>query len=182
MTAQTNKTPPALKHAGFSRTNILPGEDPSELEKLHRGLVSELNLNGALEDEIGSSLAHHLWRKRNLGIYGVAARAQQRMNEIYDELLTSFTSNTAKSDGMAESTKIFQQKWQAAKARAREELGESYDFVEMGEEATLDGLAKLLAIQDRLDAMIYRELKKLLLVRGLKSMAIEPNPVPRERL
>jgi len=43
-------------------------------------------------------------------------------------------------------------------------------IVEMGEEATVDYLMKDLALQERLDAMIDKCLKRLLLVRGVKSM------------
>ena len=51
MSIPTKKPPPALKHAGFSCTSVLPGEDASEFEKLHRAIVAELGLDGALEDE-----------------------------------------------------------------------------------------------------------------------------------
>jgi hypothetical protein len=36
MPARVNKVHPALKHAGYSTTTILPGESAAEFEKLHR--------------------------------------------------------------------------------------------------------------------------------------------------
>jgi hypothetical protein len=178
MSTPTKKTPPALKHAGFSCTSVLPGEDASEFEKLHRAIVAELGLDGALEDEIGHSLAHFLWRKKNLAIFGIAQRAQQRMREIRDTLLPRLNSD-AETSGATEFEEIFQKKWQAAEVQARKEFGEHYGLVEVGDEATLEGLAKQLAILDRLDSMIDRCLKRLLLIRGLKSLPT--GAVPRER-
>ena len=62
----------------------------------------------------------------------------------------------------------------AAESEAQEELGEIYEFVEIGEAATFDGLTGELAIQERLDAAINRCLKQLLMVRGVKSVAPAP--------
>jgi hypothetical protein len=176
------KKPQALKHGGFSSTSILPGEDAQEFEKLHQEVVAELSLHGALEDEIGRCLAHLMWRRKNLGILRVAARAQQRMTKIYDALLRNFTPDTTKSSETAEFDESLERKYQAAEAQAREELGENYALVELGEGATLEGLANELAIQERLDAAIDRCLKRLLFVRGLKSIAIQPDSTPRQRL
>jgi hypothetical protein len=67
MSIPTKKTPPALKHAGFSCTSVLPGEDATEFEKLRQAIVAELELDGALEDEISHSLAHLFWRKKISG-------------------------------------------------------------------------------------------------------------------
>jgi hypothetical protein len=74
-----NRRHNALKYAGFSATSILPGEDAAEFEKLHQALVSEFRPNGALEQETVGSLAHLLWRKKNLVTFRMAQRAQQRV-------------------------------------------------------------------------------------------------------
>jgi hypothetical protein len=52
----------------------------------------------------------------------------------------------------------------------------------MGEEATLDRLMKELEVQERLDAAIDRCIKRLLLVRGVKSMSIGSNSAPPQSL
>ncbi|MGC1957694.1 MAG: hypothetical protein WA683_08665, partial [Pseudolabrys sp.] len=51
------------------------------------------------------------------------------------------------------------------------ELGGIYELVEAGEASTFDGLSKELDIQERLDAAISRCLKRLLFVRGIKSIS-----------
>jgi hypothetical protein len=50
----------------------------------------------------------------------------------------------------------------------------------MGEAATIEGLVKELEVHDRLDAMIDRCIKRLLMARGLKSMSISSHPVSGE--
>jgi hypothetical protein len=52
----------------------------------------------------------------------------------------------------------------------------------VGEEATLDHLMKQLEVQDRLDAAIDRCIKRLLLVRGVKSMSIGSTSAPPQSL
>jgi hypothetical protein len=66
--------------------------------------------------------------------------------------------------------------------QARKELGDAYGLVEIGEIAGVDHLMKDLAVQDRLDAMIDRCLKRLLFLRGLKSISSASTLAPRERL
>src|SRR4051794_38402872 len=61
-----NKTHPALKHAAYSSTTLLPGEDKAAFEKLHRDLIAELVPVGALEEGIVADIASLLWRKQNL--------------------------------------------------------------------------------------------------------------------
>jgi hypothetical protein len=87
-----------------------------------------------------------------------------------------------KSDKSDDFDKTFTEKWSAAENKAREELGELYGLVEMGDEATIDGLIRDLVVQERLDAMIDKCLKRLLLLRGLKSLTIESSSSPPPRL
>jgi hypothetical protein len=170
MAIRVGKIPPALKHAGFSAASILPGECTAEFEKLHQELVAELTPNGGLENEIVATLARLFWRRRNLATFRVAKLAQQRMTQIRGTIAP--TIEAPKSDQSIEFERIFGEKWRAAEDQGRKELGELYALVEMGEEATVDCLIKDLDVQERLDAMIDRCLKRLLMVRGLKSMLI----------
>ena len=87
MTARVKKRHPALKHAGYSATGVLPGENPVEFEKLHQELILELTQNGALEDEIVATIAHLLWRRKNLATFRNAERAQQRMIQIRNAMV-----------------------------------------------------------------------------------------------
>ena len=59
---------------------------------------------------------------------------------------------------------------QATEDQARKDLGASYELVEIGEAATVDRLLQDLAVVERLDAMIDKCLKRLLFLRGLKSL------------
>jgi hypothetical protein len=177
MTVRIKKGPSALKHAGYSATSILPGESEAEFSKLHADLVREWTPNGVLEDEIVASMAHLVWRRKKLGTFRVAKLAQRRMIEIRTAMVPEM--------GVLESVKFertFPEKWHAAESQARNELGELYALVEMGEEATLDHLMKQLEVQDRLDAAIDRCIKRLLLVRGVKSMSIGSTSAPPQSL
>ena len=60
---------------------------------------------------------------------------------------------------------------QTADEQARQELGDIHELIDIGEPATLDGLMKELDVADRLQGMINRCLKQLLLVRGVKSLS-----------
>src|ERR1700691_1708697 len=71
---------------------------------------------------------------------------------------------------------------QAANDQGRKELGDTYELAEIGEIATVDCLMKDLDVQDRLDAMIDKCVKRLLFVRGLKSISIASSPAPPKRL
>ena len=61
----------------------------------------------------------------------------------------------------------------AAEDQARKELGETYELAELAEigAVTVDSLMKDLEVQDRLDAVFDKCVKRLLIVRGLKSIS-----------
>jgi hypothetical protein len=67
---------------------------------------------------------------------------------------------------------------EAATDQARSELGDMYELAEIGEIATIDQLMKELAVEERLDAMIDKCLKRLLFVRGLKSISSSSSSAP----
>ena len=82
---QVKKHHPALKHAGYAATGILPGENPAEFEKLHRDLIAELGPNGALENDIVATMARLVWRKQNLETFRIAELARARYEQIRHE-------------------------------------------------------------------------------------------------
>jgi hypothetical protein len=170
MSVQNNRRRNALKHAGFSATSILPGEDAAEYEKLHQALVSEFRPTGALEQETVASLAHLLWRKKNLVTFRTAQRAQQRVIEIQEEIIQQFDPLPALPGGSNDTNNIAESE-RAAAVIARKELRHLYRLVEMGDEVTVACLLNDLAIHERLDAMIDKCLKRLLLIRGVKSLS-----------
>ena len=62
---------------------------------------------------------------------------------------------------------------------AREELGDAYALVEVGETATVERLLRDLDVEERLEARIEKCLKRLLVLRGLKSISTAyPSPSP----
>jgi hypothetical protein len=73
---------------------------------------------------------------------------------------------------------------QTAERQARKEFGEIYELAEIGKTATVDGLLRDLGVEERLDAMIDKCLKRLLFLRGLKSLSpasssAPPQPIPK---
>jgi hypothetical protein len=163
----TSKRPNALEHAGFSAATLLPGESAAEFEGLHQALIAEFRPKGVLEEETVDSLAHLLWRKKNLVTFRLAERARQRVAEIQEAVISGPSLNPPGSDGASDFDATFAQKELAAEAEARKEL---YPLVEIGEEATIACLMKDLAVHERLDARIEKCLKLLLLIRGVKSL------------
>jgi hypothetical protein len=168
-----NKIHPALKHAGYSATTLLPGEDAAAFEKLHRAEIAEYSPVGAHEEDIVADIARLRWRKQNLATFRIAELANAHHQKIISENVPSdelhplsFTDPAAVREG-----------YRAAEEQARQELGDVYKLVEIGEPATIDGLMKELDIKERLDGLIDRCLKRLLMVRGLKSLSSAPSSV-----
>ena len=67
---------------------------------------------------------------------------------------------------------------QAVEDQARKDLGANYVLVEIGETATMERLLQDLAVEERVDAIIDKCLKRLLFLRGLKSLKPPLPPVP----
>jgi hypothetical protein len=177
MSLVIKKMPPALKHGGYSVMSVLPGESAAEFAKLHRELVAEWTPNGALENETVATMARALWRKKNLQTLQIAKLAQERMARIQSAIVPGIGEDPA-SDQANQLERTFIEKCRAAEAQARQELGELYALVEMGEEATTDHLMQELQVQERLDAVIERCIKRLLMVRGVKSMLMGEASAP----
>jgi hypothetical protein len=66
MPIEIKKHHPALKHAGYTATTILPGESEADFEKLQQQVIAELNPIGALEEDAATNIARLIWRKQNL--------------------------------------------------------------------------------------------------------------------
>jgi hypothetical protein len=179
---------PALKHAGYCAMGVLPGENKGEFEKLHRDLIDEFKPNGAYENDIVATMAHLLWRKQNLETFRIAERARQRSKQIRDETVPEDRVEYAAMPLLGVvvhepvDPAVREAAIRAANERAHKELGETYELVEIGEIATIDSLTKDLEIHDRLDATIDKCIKRLLMVRGLKSISSESFSAPPKRL
>jgi hypothetical protein len=128
----------------YSATSVLPGESAAAFAKLHQDLIAEFTPDGTFENETVAAMAHLLWRKKNLATFRLAEFAQQRMTEIRAAMVPAM--GVPQSDESAEFERTFIEKWQAAETEARNELGELYGLVEIGEAATLDGLLRALQV------------------------------------
>jgi predicted transcriptional regulator len=163
MSSEVRRVHSAVKHGAYSATAVLPGESLTEFEELHRELITELCPSGAIEDDAVANIARLLWRKKNLRTLSTAELAQERYSEILTE--------NVDADFSIENSAKCEEQMRFANDLAQKELGGIYELVEAGEASTFDGLSKELDIQERLDAAISRCLKRLLLVRGIKSIS-----------
>jgi len=168
VSTQFNKVHPALKHAGYSATTLLPGEDSVAFETLHRDLVAEFTPLGALEEDIVADIARLTWRKQNLQTFRIAELAKERHRTIQYEKVPGepflLFEHGIDPD-------VAREGYRAAEEQARQELGDTYKLIDIGEPATIDGLMKELDIKERLDGLISKCLKQLLMVRGVKSLS-----------
>jgi hypothetical protein len=186
MSIRSKKFRSALKHAAYSTTALLPGEDPAAFKKLHQGLIAELSPNGPLEEDMVATIARLLWRKQNLGTFRIAQQTHRRWSAIISEKVPSNTPPLPDINvllgGLEIDPAAREAGYQSAEAQARAEFGSAYELFEMEQAATVEQLVKDLEVEEQLDAMIGRCLKQLLFVRGLKSISITPASAPRAGL
>jgi hypothetical protein len=186
MTVRVKKNHPALKHGGFSVTALLPGEDPAAFEKLYQDLIAELQPDGPSENETIGTIARLMWRKQNLETFRIAEAARKRYSAIRSAKVPSTTPPyvdfpllSVSPDWIPPDPAEVKAAMAAAEAQARKELGPRYIFVEMGEEVTISKMFEDLEVEERLDAMIHKQFKQLLFLKGLKSL---PSMTPSTRL
>jgi hypothetical protein len=181
MSNMVKRMPPALKHGAYSAMNLLPGESAAGFAKLHEELVTEWAPNGVLEREIVATMASVLWRKKNLQTLRLAKLAQEHVMQLHSAVVAGLGANPA-PDQIVQVERSWLETCRAAEKQARQELGELYALAEMGEEATTDYLLKELQVIERLDAMIDRCIKQLLMVRGLKSISVGQALTPSQTI
>jgi hypothetical protein len=155
MAKSDKRLPPALRHGVYSAITVMPTEDPAAFEKLHKKLAAELMPSGELEHDIVATLARLIWRKQNLATLSMAEVAHQELESIRQPFYVSEQSDR-----------------QADEELGREHLGHYYELAEVGTRGNTDGLAKALDILERLEGQIDRCLKRLLFLRGLKSISL----------
>ena len=173
MSKKTYGTPPALKHGCYSSLSLLPTEDRAAFEKLHRDIACEFQPAGRSEEIIILNLARLIWRRENLAIYRMASHARGIHSSIYYRLgppsnIEMPLLGVEKETRSPEELRALRKE---ADEKALRELGSVLDLVEIGDVATPDELEKELVLIERLDGMIARCVKQLLLVRGVKSMS-----------
>jgi hypothetical protein len=181
MPMRYKKVSPALKHGAYSEAVLLPGENPAEFEELHRGLVEELTPHGRLEEETIAALARLVWRRQNLQMFEIgqlshliatalekaAAKEPGERDSLDDDEIISEFNELAEAN----------QRYDKAQGTRKEKAGS--ELFEISKTATLKRLMKELDVEERLDAMIDKLIKRLLFLRGLKSItssAATPSP------
>jgi hypothetical protein len=184
MHKQTPRLPPALKHGCYSGMDLLPTEDRIAFDKLHRDLVAEFQPTGVSEEILVLRLAKFTWRRENLTTYGLADYARSRYSSIFSilnppnnwEMMPILGAIETRS---AEELKALREE---AEEQAKRELGAAYELVNIGSVASTEHLEKEMLLIERLDGMIARCLKQLLLIRGAKSMALSTPAETKPRL
>jgi hypothetical protein len=166
------KNPGALRHGGYCANAVLPGEDRAEFEKLHRDLISELSPDGALEHRTVAEIARIVWRKENIGTFRRAELVRERFRKM-----TEWKRLDIDIPDKEGSFAQFKAEWNAA----REKLGDDAVLLDAGSELELKRFIEDWDIEDRLDGKIDRCLKRLLFLRGLKSVTSSTS-TPQRRL
>jgi hypothetical protein len=167
-----NQLAGALKHGAYSNITLLPGEDPIAFQKLYDDLVVEFTLQGPAEEDLGRTMAHILWRKQNVTIYNVAKKVNRRYSQILEKSQPPYFPLLGLDRHPDERTpEEIRAATEAAEKEAREELGESMVFVEIGEDITTQHMFEEFSVLDRLDSYFERCVKRLLLMRGAKSVS-----------
>jgi hypothetical protein len=166
MPSKRKRPPPALKHGAYSEAAVLPGEDPAEFKALHEGLIADFRPNGRMEEETVLSIARLTWRRQNLARFE-AAQFSHYVLETLKTVVAEESDDMRKFD--KEIMAAFDKLTETSK-RAREGTRTAVEVVEGYNVAVLARLMKELDVEERLDAMIDRLIKRLLFVRGLKSI------------
>ena len=180
----TKQPPNALKHGVFAETIILPGEDPKDFERLHRDLIKEWSPSGPSEHDAVLTLAKLMWRKRRIRHLrqDFSLKDAQKLSKLalnysfaagpHDEVLNKLSLRS-----LEEFEKMLEEN----------EMNEknANDWFQAGNEFLLhlnsmDALKHELAIEDRIDAMMDRALRRLGHIKAMKEvMALKEN-VPKQ--
>jgi hypothetical protein len=166
-----DKIRPALKHGGYSNTTLLPGEDKAAFEKLHNDLIAEFDPSGRLEEDIVHTMARIVWRKQNLITYRLVEQVNSRYWQISEKFFPTRENPllAALSAADERDPEQIEQARRDLEKQARKELGDDWKFVS---NHTIENMFDDWTVIERIDAMIDRCIKRLLMVRGVKSMSI----------
>jgi hypothetical protein len=180
--SKMTKMPPALKHGGYAAMGLLPGEDRAAFDKLRHDLIARWSPTDPLEEDTVEEMARLLWRKRNLGTIRNAEFARNRYAAIKSANLPASSFSIPMLGMLDISPAKMEEALQAAEEQAREELGDMYRLVEIGDTATFGCLEKELAIEERLGELMYKCVKRMLLLRGLNSISTASPSTPQRRI
>jgi hypothetical protein len=163
----------ALRLGVYSTIGLLPGESPAKFKKLQKNVIDEFKPNGTVEHDIVMTIARALWRKQNLATFQTAQLVKFRYRQIVDEELKSreiSSSHSQISLQKGENQATLEEAWRAAQKQACSELGDLCEYRD-DDFGTIERLMKDLEVVERLDAVVDKCVKRLLMVRGVKALA-----------
>jgi hypothetical protein len=174
---RVKKPHPRLTHGCYSTKRLLPGENKADREKLRREIVADLKPSGALEEDIIEIIAWLMWRKKNMGIFVYAEHLRRIRDQIIED---ECRQRGVEHEGPRPEVPLYpeeaednvkrEEAVQAGEAEARRKIGrDEYEWIE-SKAATVKGLLKDVELEERLNASIYKCVKQLLMVRGVKSL------------
>src|SRR5262245_46963590 len=123
------------------------------------------------------SLISHVLCGANRETFRVAEAARERASAIRSEMIPSTSPPLdipllgVSSDWSPPDPADVEAATQAAEAQARKELGENYKFVEMGDLATVTQMLADFEVEERLNAMIDKLLKRLWMLKASKTLS-----------
>ena len=208
MTNDNQRKPNAIQHGVYSRTTILPGEDPEEFDELFSALIEEWAPVGATEEDAVLSLAKAIWRKRRaqkfieirvnkkalnprdpsydenyaLPVYiEILRRAPDAAREHSKDILSPKTDELLARKFPPTSFKSNQEWAQAVITEIETVLlsrtihgdasdAKTYSLCLVAEAFTDDVFDKELRLDERLDIMIDRAVKRLVQIKAMKQM------------
>jgi len=175
MSKNSKRIPPALRHGIYSAIGLLPTEDPAEFEEFKQEIFDDYKPVGRSEKIIVEEIACLQWRLQRLATYGIAMRARERRSAIYSKLPSPGWSIPPllgfEPEPESRSPEELEALRKSVEKEARTELGPAIELVEIGDVATIEYLEKELGIRERLHGMIARLEKRLLYLRGIKSIS-----------
>ena len=138
-------------------------------------MIDELTPKGPVELNIVLTIARLLWRKENLSSFETAKLINFRYRQIFEAKKKSRGKSSSVNGELEETMR-------AAQKQARSELGDDWDWDRFIDDdfGTIERLMRDLQLAEQLDAIIDKCLKRLLLVRGVKSVALAPPSKPPE--
>jgi hypothetical protein len=143
--------------------------------------MSDLCADGPLQEDTVSDIARIVWRKQNRETLRIAKAACERASAIRSEMIPSTTLPEERPLLWPDPEDV-EAATEAAEAQARKELGENYKFVEMGKLATVTQMLADLEVDERLNAMIDKLLKRLWMLQASKSLSSTASSTTLPRL
>jgi hypothetical protein len=181
------RPPSAYKHGGFSKTVLFPWEDADEFDDLHRSLQEEWEPSGALEEDAVYTILTCIWRKRRIrdkrNLDTLAALQKQDLKELSEKPLPFFDTKQEKtmyalkhmprSDGRPRYDGAFSQLVGFSSSLYGRLDGQ---FLELsigmlGGELSTDRILEDLTLEERLDAMVDRAMRRLAQMKFMKQIS-----------